>query len=52
MKWVGILHTNFCFFCYEDVFFHFRKLDHSILRKKCSKKVYGVDSKQFETLKW
>ena len=52
MKRVGILDTNLCFFLYEDVVFDFRKLHHSILHKKCDKKVYGVDIKQFETLKW
>ena len=52
MKRAGIVHTNLCFFRYENVFIHLSKLHQTILRKKCNKKVYGVDIKQFETLKW
>ena len=52
MKRAGIAHTNLCFFRYENVFIHLNKLHQSILRKKCNKKLYGVDIKQFETLKW
>ena len=52
MKRAGIVHTNLRFFHYENVFIHLNKLYQSILRKKCNKKLYGVDITQFETLKW
>ena len=45
MKRAGIAHTNLCFFRYENVFIHLNKLHQSILRKKCNKKLYGVDIK-------
>ena len=56
MKRAGITHTNLCFFSSPVwkclyTFEHIVPID-STKTKKCNKKLYGVDIKQFETLKW